>query len=290
MPAVRAVTTAKIPVSAIERDPKQPRTVFDETALAELADSLRERGQLQPISVRRKPGKGPAKFVLVTGERRWRAAQIAGLKTLDCVVVAARKDRLVDQIVENDCRAAMTHLERATAYQRAMDELGISAGELAKRLGLRQPWRITEATSLLKLGDQARQALNSGAISPTQSYWLTALPHARQERILALLQAGKLPSEAAFKAACQAPERAAVDAPGLIDWETRKPAVKRLLASIEEAGAQLSAQLRDADAWQGAIAHGDAVLVADQLKMLVKTTAQLLASAESAVGVAAVNG
>ena len=284
------MTTAQIPVASIERDPKQPRTVFDEAALAELADSLRERGQLQPITVRRKPGKGPAKFIVVTGERRWRAAQLAGLKTLTAVVVTARKDRLIDQIAENLQRAEMSPLELARSYRRAIDELGISPGELAKRLGIRQPFRVTEALSLLKLCPEAQSLLDSEAISRSQAWALTALPHERQLRILALLEAGKLPSEAAFRAACAAPERQAVDAPGLLDWETRKPVVKALLRTIEEAGTVLSTQLRDCETWQSAIAHGDAVLVADQLRMLVKTVASLSAAAEGAVGLAAVAG
>lgn len=280
------MTTSQIPVASIERDPKQPRTVFDETALAELADSLRERGQIQPITVRRKPGKGPARFIVVTGERRWRAAQLAGLSTLTAVVVAAKKDRLIDQIAENDCRQAMTHMERAIAYDRAMRELGIDANELARRLGIRQPWRVKEATCLLKLSETARQALDKGVISPSQAYWLTALQHERQDRILALLEAGKLPSETAFKAACQAPERQAVDAPGLLELTARTARVKRLLSAIETAGAQLAAELADADAWQSELSWDDARLAADQLKFLSRTVAGLSSKAESAMGIA----
>lgn len=187
------MTTSQIPVSSIERDPKQPRTVFDEAALQELADSLRERGQIQPITVRRKPGKGPAKFVVVTGERRWRAAQLAGLKTLTAVVVQARKDRLVDQIAENIQRAEMSPLETARAYRRALDELQIAPAELAKRLGIRQPFRIQESLSLLKLCEEAQSLLDSGALSRSQAWSLTALPHERQRRILGLLECTRSP-------------------------------------------------------------------------------------------------
>ena len=283
------MSTAQIPVASIERDPRQPRTVFDEAALAELADSLRERGQIQPITVRRKPGKGPARFIVVTGERRWRAAQIAGLKTLAAVVVAAKKDRLIDQIAENLQRAEMSPLELARSYRRALDDLGISPAELAKRLGIRQPFRIQEALSLLKLCPEAQSMLDSEALSRSQAWALTALPHERQLRILALLQAGKLPSEAAFKAACQTPERQVVDAPGLLPFQVRSPRTKQLLRVIEEAGAQLASELVDAERWSADINWDDARAAAEQLRWLQKTVAGLSVAAEGAVGLAAVS-
>ena len=282
------MTTAKIPVSSIERDPKQPRTVFDETALAELADSLQQRGQLQPITVRRKPGKSPARFIVVTGERRWRAAQIAGLKTLDAVVVAAKKDRLIDQIAENLQRAEMSPLETARAYRRALDDLQIKPAELAAKLGIRQPFRIQEALSLLKLCPDAQSMLDSEAISRSQAWALTALPHERQQQILRLLEAGKLPSEQSFRAACQTPVRTAVDSPGLLELTSRSARVKRLLSVIETAGVQLAAELAESS-WCNQISYNDARIAADQLRWVSKTVAQLAVAAESAVGVAAIN-
>ncbi len=278
-----------LPIALVQPDPNQPRQHFDPEALQELADSIASQGLIQPITVRKIGGARP-RFQIVCGERRWRAHQLLGRETVAAQVLPMAKGKvLLTQLTENLARADQTPLETARAFRRALDEgIASSPAELAKMLGIRQPFRIQEALSLLKLCPEAQSLLDSEALSRSQAWALTALPHERQLRILALLQAGKLPSEAAFKAACQAPDRVEVERPGLLDWETRKPAVKALLRSIEEAGAQLSTQLRDADTWQGSIAHGDAVLVADQLKMLVKTTAQLLSSAESAVGLAAV--
>ena len=280
-----------LPMASVHPDPTQPRQHFDPEQLQELADSIEAQGLIQPITVRKIGGSKP-RFQIVCGERRWRAHQLLGRDTIAAQVLPMAKGKvLLAQLTENLARADQTPLETARAFRRALDE-GIASGpaELAKMLGIRQAFRITESLSLLKLCPEAQSLLDSEAISRSQAWALTGLSHERQGRILALLEAGKLPTEAAFKAACAAPERQAVDAPGLLDWETRKPVVKALLRTIEEAGTVLSTQLRDCETWQSAIAHGDAVLVADQLRMLVKTVTSLSAAAESAVGVAAVAG
>lgn len=131
--------------------------------------------------------------------------------------------------------------------------------------------------------------LDSEAISRSQAWALTALPHERQQQILRLLEAGKLPSEQSFRAACQTPARTDVDSPNLLDLTSRSARVKRLLNVIETAGAQLAAELTD-NSWCTQISYNDARIAADQLRWVSKTVAQLVVAAESAVGVAAING
>lgn len=128
------VEVIAIPVGAIERDESQPRQTFDDDELRDLAGSLRQHGQLQPIRVVR---AGPGLYRVVAGERRWRAAQIAGIETLQAIVLDERVDReaiAAQQIVENLQRAAVDPVELARFYRRCLDDWNCSQAELARRL------------------------------------------------------------------------------------------------------------------------------------------------------------
>jgi ParB/RepB/Spo0J family partition protein len=277
-----------LPMASVHPDPTQPRQHFDPEQLQELADSIEAQGLIQPITVRKIGGSKP-RFQIVCGERRWRAHQLLGRDTIAAQVLPMAKGKvLLAQLTENLARADQTPLETARAYRRALDE-GIASGpaELAKMLGIRQPFRIQESLSLLKLCPEAESLLDSQAISRSQAWALTAIPHEKQQRILALLEAGKLPTEAAFKAACSAPERAEVDRPALVELTSRTTRVKRLLAAIEVAGVQLAGELAD-DSWAGQISWNDARTAADQLRWVSKTVAGLGVTAETALGFAAV--
>jgi ParB/RepB/Spo0J family partition protein len=277
-----------LPIALVQPDPNQPRQHFDPEALKELADSIDSQGLIQPITVRKIGGSKP-RFQIVCGERRWRVHQLLGRDTIAAQVLPMGAKRvLLTQLTENLARADQTPLETARAFRRALDEgIASSPAELAKMLGIRQPFRIQESLSLLKLCPEAQSLLDSETISRSQAWALTALPHDRQARLLALLEAGKLPSEAAFKAACQAPERQVVDAPGLLELTSRTARVKRLLNTIETAGAQLAAELGDAEQWAGQISWNDARMAAEQLRWLSKTVGTLTVAAESALGAAA---
>ena len=124
-----------IRLDRIVTDPNQPRTEFDPESLARLATSLRERGQLQPIRVRW--DDTASCYVVVVGERRLRAAQLAGLESLACVVVAGEptaEDLLEDQLVENCLREDLKPIEQAKAYKSLMASRGLSTRQLAERL------------------------------------------------------------------------------------------------------------------------------------------------------------
>jgi ParB family chromosome partitioning protein len=175
---IRSKDAAEIPVSRIVPDPGQPRTEFDEDGLARLAESLRTRGQLQPIRVRWSEGQGA--YVIVMGERRWRAATMAGLPTLSCVVMDAPADAgelLALQLIENCLREDLAPVEQARAYKSLLDLNGWSARQLAGELAV-NPATITRALALLDLPSSVQEAVEQGAIAPHTAYEVSKLESA----------------------------------------------------------------------------------------------------------------
>jgi len=169
----RLETGALIRVDRIIRDPNQPRTEFDAEGLMRLAQSLKDRGQLQPIRVRWDDAEG--RYVIVTGERRWRAAQLAGLEALACVVMtgpASAEDLLEDQLIENCLREDLKPIEQARAYKSLMDSRGFSQRQLAERLQIGHP-AIAKALALLNLPDAIQESVELGEIAPGTAYELS---------------------------------------------------------------------------------------------------------------------
>src|SRR3984957_8788219 len=141
----------KIDPPLTEPNPRQPRQVFDEEALSELVHSIREFGLMQPIVVRALDAPGGARYQLVMGERRWRAAQTAGLTAIPAIVRETADDNLLrDALLENIHRAQLNPLEEAAAYQQLLDEFDVTHEELAARIGRSRPL-ITNMIRLLRL-------------------------------------------------------------------------------------------------------------------------------------------
>lgn len=165
----------KIPLAKIKPDPKQPRKLFDAGALAELAASIEANELIQPITVR--PDKKRGEYVIVAGERRYRAHCLLrhrGVKrfaSIECNVrkITAGADVLVKQIVENIARADMTPLEEADAFQELRDTFGLDADEIAAKLGL-APFRVRWRLLLLNLSADIRKMVASvwSALDPSQ--------------------------------------------------------------------------------------------------------------------------
>ena len=166
----------EITPSDIEPNPKQPRQVFDEEALAELVHSIREFGLLQPIVVRATAGTpGGARYQIVMGERRWRAAQEAGLATIPAIVRETGDDNLLrDALLENIHRAQLNPLEEAAAYQQLLDEFGVTHDELASRIGRSRPL-ISNMIRLLKLPIAVQRRVAAGVLSAGHARALLAL-------------------------------------------------------------------------------------------------------------------
>ena len=164
----------KLQTDRVFPNPDQPRKRFDPDALAELAASIKSSGLAQPISVRAH-GDG---HMIVMGERRWRAHVLAGLPTIEANVIdVADQERDILAIIENLQRQNITPLEEGRAFQRVLDT-GLTPQELADRLGLKQHWRVTERTALLKLNPPYLDLLEKGHLTASQGTELARLaPH-----------------------------------------------------------------------------------------------------------------
>jgi ParB family transcriptional regulator, chromosome partitioning protein len=152
----------EVPVGDIRPNPWQPRTHFDEHELQELADSIREHGVLQPVLVSQQPD---GSFQLITGERRWRAVQLAGMPTVPAMVKEATPQASLEMaLVENIQRRDLNPLEEAHAYRQLLDEHGLTQERLAQRIG-KSRVAVTNTLRMLHLPEAARAALAEGAIS-----------------------------------------------------------------------------------------------------------------------------
>ena len=182
-----------IAVQSLRPDPDQPRREFDDDDLRRLADSLKSRGQLQPIRVRWDQPAGA--WVIVSGERRWRAAGMAGLATLACV--EAKGDLspdaiLEDQLVENCLRSDLKPVEEAHAYKALMERRGVSARQLAESLSLSH-MAVNRALALLDLPESVRDQVERGVLPPSSAYEVGRLDDpALQAEVAAAAVAGGL--------------------------------------------------------------------------------------------------
>lgn len=170
-------------LNEIEPNKNQPRKTFDEAAIAELADSIREHGLLQPILVR--PSMGGT-YQIIAGERRWRACRMAELKTVP-VIVKEMDDRLTMEvsIIENLQREDLNPVEEARGFKTLIDTYGLTQEEAAKRVGKSRS-AITNALRLLGLGDEALSALADGRITAGHAKALLSAPEERRGLLLQL--------------------------------------------------------------------------------------------------------
>lgn len=173
---------AEISVSAIVPNPKQPRQVFDEEALAELKVSIEEVGFLQPIVVR---DIGDGSFEIVMGERRWRAAQALHRELIPAIIRDTRDDAMLrDALLENIHRANLNPLEEAAAYQQLLEEFGATHDELARRIGRSRP-QISNTIRLLNLPAPVQRRVAAGVLSAGHARALLTLADSEQQEALA---------------------------------------------------------------------------------------------------------
>lgn len=162
----------EIPPTQIVPNPKQPRLVFDDEAIAELVHSIREFGLMQPIVVRE---VGPDQYQLVMGERRWRASQLAGVETIPAIVRETEDDNLLrDALLENIHRVQLNPLEEAAAYQQLLEEFDVTHEELAARLGRSRPV-ISNMIRLLRLPIPVQRRVAAGVLSAGHARALLSL-------------------------------------------------------------------------------------------------------------------
>jgi ParB family chromosome partitioning protein len=163
-PAIQSAGVQALPIALIEPGPFQPRSGMSEAALAELTESVRTRGILQPILVRPHP-TDPARYQIIAGERRWRAAQAAGLAEVPSLVRAlADADALAAALVENLQRQDLNAIEEAEGYQRLLDEFGLLQEALAEAVGKSRS-HITNTLRLLNLPKSVQADVRNGTLS-----------------------------------------------------------------------------------------------------------------------------
>lgn len=207
---------AELDPTSITPNPRQPRTVFDEDALNELVGSIRTVGLLQPVVVRE---VHEGRYELVMGERRWRAAQLAGLEQIPAIVRTTTDDDLLrDALLENLHRSELNPLEEAAAYDQLLQDFDCTHEELSRRLGRSRP-QITNTLRLLKLPPIVQRRLAAGVLSAGHARALLGLSDpAAQERLAQRIVAEGLSVRAveeivALGDAQDAPRRGRVRAP-----------------------------------------------------------------------------
>ncbi len=170
-------------LSEIEPNRDQPRKIFSEEALNELADSIREHGVLQPLLVRPLPG---GSYQLVAGERRWRASRMAGLQEVPVVIREMDEEQAMEiALIENLQREDLNAIEEATGYKQLMERYGMTQEQVAKRVGKSRP-AIANALRLLNLPPKVMDMVGEGEVSPGHARALLAFDD--QDRIVEIAQ------------------------------------------------------------------------------------------------------
>ncbi|MCW2606490.1 MAG: parB-like partition protein [Frankiales bacterium] len=172
----------ELPLDAIVPNAVQPRSHFDEEALAELVHSIREVGLLQPVVVRE---TAPGQYELVMGERRWRASRLAGLERIPAVVrQTADDDMLRDALLENLHRSQLNPLEEAAAYSQLLSDFGTTHEELAQRIGRSRP-QISNTLRLLGLPPAVQRRVAAGVLSAGHARAILGLPTPESQEAMA---------------------------------------------------------------------------------------------------------
>jgi ParB family chromosome partitioning protein len=244
----------EVPMAAIMPNPRQPRQVFDEDALAELAHSIREFGLLQPIVVRPLPAEpaigqlpaepaigqlpaGTGRYELIMGERRWRAAQLAGLDCIPAIVRGTADDAMLrDALLENIHRVQLNPLEEAAAYQQLLEDFGVTHEQLASRIGRSRPV-ITNTIRLLKLPVAVQRRVAAGVLSAGHARALLSLDESfAQETLAARIVAEGLSVRATEEAVTLSRTEAAQNAPKpAAPRPMRAPGLQQLAENLSDA-------------------------------------------------------
>ncbi|MEW1719706.1 ParB/RepB/Spo0J family partition protein [Streptomyces sp. NPDC093109] len=173
---------AEVPIDSITPNPRQPREVFDEDALAELVTSIKEVGLLQPVVVRQ---VAPERYELIMGERRWRACKEAGLEQISAIVRATDDEKLLlDALLENLHRAQLNPLEEAYAYDQLLQDFKCTHDQLADRIGRSRP-QVSNTLRLLRLSAPVRRRVAAGVLSAGHARALLSVEGSEEQDRLA---------------------------------------------------------------------------------------------------------
>ena len=171
-----------LPLQKVEPNPNQPRKLFDEEQLQALSDSIAEHGLLQPLAVR---SIGDGYYQIIAGERRWRAARMAGLKEVPVMVVEADDKNVMElALVENLQRQDLNPMEEAEGYRVLMEEFGLTQEQAAVRVGKSRP-AVTNALRLLALPEEVKDYVIDGTLSAGHARAVLSLPNERLQKAAA---------------------------------------------------------------------------------------------------------
>lgn len=183
LPEPDSGSVTSLPLSEIEPDPDQPRKHFDVEALTALSNSIRENGLLQPIAVR--PKKAGTGYVIIAGERRWRAARMAGLEEVPVLVKDVTDEQAAAlALIENLQREDLDPIEVAEGCRRLIDQYGLTQEQAAQRLGKSRS-ALTNTLRLLGLPEDVREQVRTGAISTGHAKAILGLPSEQMMRAAA---------------------------------------------------------------------------------------------------------
>lgn len=249
---------AEIPVAQISPNPQQPRKVFDEDELAELAESISEIGLLQPVVVRKLDDD---QYQLVVGERRWRAHKLAGIDAIPAIVrVTDEAELLRDALLENLHRAQLNPLEEAAAYRQLLDDFGCTKEELASRIKRSRP-HLSNTLRLLNLPTSVQRRVAAGVLSAGHARALLMLEdplsmeqlaqrivaegmsvRATEEAVALAHRVDERPTRPRQRTARALPEQVLTHANGLADWLDT-----RVQVSMGARKGRLTIEFADAD-------------------------------------------
>lgn len=172
----------EIEIGLIDRNPEQPRTVFDEDALNELANSIKTHGVIQPIIVKEDNGR----YVIIAGERRWRASRLAGLKTIPCVIKDYTEQEISEiAIIENLQREDLNPIESAKAIKNLINQYNLTQDEVADKIGKSRP-AVANTLRLLTLPDAIISLVESGKITAGHARALLAVENPAKQKEIAI--------------------------------------------------------------------------------------------------------
>ena len=192
VPEMAQPTMQKLALSLIYANDEQARKHFDEAKLHELAASIRAEGLLSPITVR---PDGTGKFMIIAGERRYRACKLIELEEVDVIVKELGDDSLTYQmIIENLQRVDITALEEARSWRKAMDDHNLTPEQFAQKVGIQAPFRVYDRLTLLNLKPEYQTYLEQGILNPTQAYYLGKVQPEHQAPFWNMIKNGKVDS------------------------------------------------------------------------------------------------
>lgn len=172
----------EIEIGLIDRNPEQPRKIFDQDALEELANSIKTHGVIQPIIVKENNGR----YVIIAGERRWRASRIAGLKTIPCIIKNYTKQEISEiSIIENLQREDLNAIESARAIKNLITEFNLTQDEVADKIGKSRP-AVANTLRLLMLPDSIITLVESGKLSAGHARALLAIDSPAKQKEIAV--------------------------------------------------------------------------------------------------------